>query len=255
MHYVTLGVSAIILGVLAGPYVLRMGRLLSLTSSRGGGDFSFSTGDNYNFIDALGSLVYPPASQTEGLYYFGMAALVLILFFLLAKPLLKQEKWATQDKGKTWALWFLDPWVAGSLCFWYLLISYITLGEDSFVFVFLWKYFPFFSNLRFIGRLNVVLVPIAALLLAISIEFFTLVLRNVNEDGNGRQKNIYRWSLAALSAVCIPACIQYYLIHYQEPDYYWSNYFTHFAGLEPSYPWMVFVVFLLFSLTLFVFSN
>jgi hypothetical protein len=254
MHYVTLGISAIILGVIAGPYVLRMGRLLSLTSSRGGGDFSFSTADNYSIVDALGSLVYPPASQTEGLYYFGMAVLVMILFFLLARPLLNKEKWATQDNGKTWSFWFLDPWVTGSLCFWYLLISYITLGEDSIVFIFLWKYFPFFSNLRFIGRMNVVLVPLVALLLAMSVDFFTLVLLNLKTVGSGRRKVVFRWFLAALLAIGIPACVQYYLIHYQRPDYYWSNYFTHFAGLETSYPRMVFVVFLLFSLTLFVYS-
>ncbi len=231
-NYAAIAASGVIAVLIAGPYALRMARLISMTSSRGGGDFSFSTTDDFSIIDTLGSLVYPPVSQAEGWYFFGFASVVLILVFLVSRPWFKKEGWATADGGKTWKHWFLNPWVAGSLSVFYLLVSYITYGKESYLFIFLWKYFPLFSNLRFIGRLNVVLLPVIAVLLAISIDFFTLVLKNVRDANENRVGLVRRWTTIILAVCLFLAGIQFYLFQFQKRDIYWVKYLASFSGKE-----------------------
>lgn len=249
MNFAAMVVAGLMLILIAGPYALRMANLLSLTSSRGGGNFSFSTSDGFNFIDTLGSLVYPPTAQAEGWYFFGFASVVLILVFLVSRRWFKGEAWASADGGKTWKFWFLDPWVSGALCLYFVLISYITYGEHSYLFIFLWKYFPFFSHLRFIGRLNVVLLPVIGLLLAISIDFFSQVLKNIRDAGENRRDLIRRWALITLLAFSIPAGIQFYLINFQSRDIYWTKYLHSFAGKEAPFVIMAICVLFLFTLT------
>jgi hypothetical protein len=210
-----------------------MANLLSQNSSRGGGNFSFSTSDDFSFVNTLGSLVYPPVSQVEGWYYFGFASVVLILIFILAIPWIKKEEWASENGGKTWKYWFLDPWVAGTLSLFLIIVSYITYGKNSILFIFLWKYFPFFSHLRFIGRLNVVLLPSIALLLAISIDFLTILLKNIVTFSESRGNQIRRWLWLCLTAFAVPAGVQIYLLFFQKEDFSWSDHFYHFSGQEP----------------------
>jgi hypothetical protein len=197
----------------------------------------------------LGSLVYPPVSQAEGWYFFGFASVVLILIFLVSRPWFKKETWASEDRGKTWKFWFLNPWVAGSLCLFYVLISYITYGKDSFLFVILWKYFPFFSHLRFIGRLNVVLLPVIALLLAVSIDFFTLVLENIRNTKENQSALIRRWTTIIMAVSIVLVGIQFYLFHFEKRDIYWERNLTSFSGKEEPFLILAICVTLLFALT------
>lgn len=249
INYAMIAASGIAVILIAGPYALRMARLISMTSSRGGGDFSFSTTDDFSVIDTLGSLVYPPTSQAEGWYFFGFASVVLIFVFLISRPLYKKEAWASADGGKTWKHWYLNPWVAGSLCLFYVIISYITYGKDSFLFVFLWKYFPFFSHLRFIGRINVVLLPVIALLLAVSIDFFTQILTNIRDAGEDRLHLIRRWTVIIISVCVFLAGIQFYLFQFQKRDIYWVKYLANFSGKEEPFLFLSAIVTMFFALT------
>jgi hypothetical protein len=228
-----------------------MANLLSQNSSRGGGNFSFSTSDDFSFVNTLGSLVYPPVSQVEGWYYFGFASIVLILIFILAIPWIKKEKWASENGGKTWKYWFLDPWVVGTLSLFFIIISYITYGKNSILFIFLWKYFPFFSHLRFIGRLNVVLLPGIALILAISIDFLTILLKNIAAYSESQGNQMRRWLWLCLTAFVIPAGVQIYLLFFQEEDFSWSDHFYHFSGQEPFFAVMAGLTFVFLILTSF----
>ena len=78
----TLAVTAIIAALTCGPYLLGIKRLMTETADRGGKDFRYSTSHVFNFEDTVGSLVYPPNSETEGWYFFSITAvLVLFLYF------------------------------------------------------------------------------------------------------------------------------------------------------------------------------
>lgn len=249
VNFAVIAASGIAVVLIAGPYALRMARLISMTSSRGGGDFSFSTTDDFSIIDTLGSLVYPPVSQAEGWYFFGFASVVLVLVFLVSRPWFKKETWASADGGKTWKYWFLNPWVAGSLCVFYVLITYITYGKSSYLFIFLWKYFPFFSHLRFIGRLNVVLLPVIGLLLAISIDFFTQVVKSILDRGIDRFDLARKWTGIIISVCVFLAGIQVYLFEFQKRDIYWVKYLASFSGKEKTFLILSLCVILFFALT------
>src|SRR5262249_12978124 len=142
--------------------------LLQQTTDRTGKSFVYSIEFVFNADDTIGSLVFPPNSQAEGWYYFGAAALLITLAFLLTPS----RRFAS-DEGSP-ASPFPVPTgyrsVTTKLLFvgWYGAITYITWGRDSWLFAFLWRYLPMFASLRVWGRFNIVLVPIIAWLVAVA---------------------------------------------------------------------------------------
>ncbi len=228
-NLLALGLTGLSVLVICGPFVLRMMHLLSKTVSRGGNDYAFSTMNDFNFIDSLGSLVYPPVSQTEGWYYFGFACLIIVILYLISSPFLKHEIWATQDKGKTWNYWYLNKWVKGSLFGWVVIVSYISYGHSSYLFNFLWTYLPYFSRMRYLSRINILLIPVLALLVAISLDWINEVFFVHKNTILKSRKQILTWSIAIGCIYVFLLGIQYYLYLFQETDKsYWQVYFYIF---------------------------
>ena len=135
---------------------------MAQTTNRGGNSFSFSTSHLFNFQDTLGSLVFPPASQTEGWYHFGFVGLLLIVLFLLG-PVDKDKS------GHSFSLWVKIAFVS-----WFLIISYITYSKESILFNLFWRFIPGFSNLRAWGRLVkcMMTMPSLGFILIASVEFW-----------------------------------------------------------------------------------
>jgi hypothetical protein len=220
-NYRVLILSALAAGMISSPYLLHQVNLIRSVSARSGDDFQFSTAHVFNPMDTLGSLIFPPMSQTEGWYYFSLGALLLILLFLgssllrLQSP--EEKAWYQRNRIK----FYLVAWIA--------IISYITYGQDSVIFNFLWHYMPFFSTLRTWGRLNIVLVPLIALLISISTEFLLSIFQRLPENDEGGGKVSFQRYALVLSSIYIPVLlIQLLLFAYGQVDRYWETYFYLF---------------------------
>lgn len=142
--------------VICYPYIKGIRNLFDQISFRKGEDFGFATFYKFNFSDTIGSLIYPPASPIEGWYYFGITGL-LIIFCGSLILLIKRKEYKIQLI------------IFGIIFLWFVIISYITYGENSYLFRLLWNYFPGFSRIRIWGRMNIIFIPAIAFLIAYSL--------------------------------------------------------------------------------------
>ncbi|MGA2094167.1 MAG: hypothetical protein ABSH16_12310 [Sedimentisphaerales bacterium] len=176
--------------LLCSPHLVGVKRLMSQTIDRAGNNFQYSTSHIFNFEDTVGSLVYPPASSVEGWYFFSITALLIIAVYLFSrrKPIVGKETQETfpVDTESLWVKLFFIVWLG--------LITYISYGRNSYLFVLLWKYMPGFSSLRVWGRLNIILVPILAWLLSIAYAHFSRMI-----SGGDKAEGVPRRVAAELS--------------------------------------------------------
>lgn len=184
--------------LICSPYLFKVQQLLNQTTDRGGNSYSYSTAHVFGFTDTVGSLVFPPAAQAEGWYYFGIANLILIVLTVINQKLIKQK-----------TNLFLIGWT--------VIISYITYGKNSYLFDLLWKYLPGFGGLRVWGRLNIILVPILALLLAKAAASLKTMIKNV--------RKIDFLYVILISLIII--MIQTYLYKGKIFNDYWTKYFEN----------------------------
>jgi len=212
------------------PYLLNMQELLKQTASRGGGTWIYATSHEFTFINTLGSLLFPPATSAEGLYFFGVLGLLFILLYLLGG-------FAKIQAGTTFLSALLeDRWVKLYFILWFILISLVTYGKYSILFAVLWKTVPFFQQLRVWGRLNIVLLPVLAWILAISYSQFE---RLVSERNEGLQvKGIARWrpeiTLSAIYLCVLSIQIFLYVSHTVG-----ESWIHHVAWVQNSYAYIV----------------
>lgn len=210
-YFLTLFISFLSAVIVCYPFIKGIKELMNNVAFRKGEDFAFSTFFKFTFKDTLGSLVYPPAASIEGWYYFGIAVLLLVsaafVFFILNKTAYKKE-----------FVIFL------TILLWFFIVSYITYGEDSFLFKILWDYFPGFSRLRIWGRMNVIFVPVFCFLVAYSLKFFTDTIKNKFTDiKTGR--NIFSNTIIMLTVIYIlMLSVQLYLFKTIEVKSYTISY-------------------------------
>ncbi|NPV85181.1 MAG: hypothetical protein HPY45_04125 [Anaerolineae bacterium] len=203
--------------VICAPYLLKVAALLNQTTSRSGGDLDFATGYIFSFTDTLGSLIYPPASMADGWYYFGIFGILLIILFFTTRqksntaPLhnlwgKKLHRFASISPSRALVKIFFLLWVTT--------ISYISYGSSSLLFTLLWKHLPLFSYMRIIARINIVLVPVFAWVLALAYDQFETLLGGKREE----RKNPLVVLLVSLFVIL---SAQIYLILNNRFDEYW----------------------------------
>lgn len=173
------------------PYLNKIRHLMDQMPFREGNNFGFSTFQSFSFTDTVGSLVYPPASFIEGWYYFGLPALfiVICLYLFYAFNLSENKNY--------FSLLFI-------IAVWFVLISYITYGKNSYLFELLWNYFPGFSRIRIVGRMNILFLPVFAYLLSSSMNLFFNVLPERRLTDN---KFIPKYKYSVITFMLIYACI------------------------------------------------
>jgi hypothetical protein len=113
--------------------------------------------------DSLGSLLFPPAAATEGWVYFSILGVLLIVLYLVSR-----------GQGS-----YFSPLVKIGFLVWIGVIVWITYGRESLLFRILWDVVPGFSNLRTWARLNILLVPILAWMLAISYQHYESLISDI----------------------------------------------------------------------------
>lgn len=238
---ITLALAGIVAGAVCGPYLLGIKQLMAQTADRGGKDFAYSTAHIFNFEDTVGSLVYPPAANTEGWYFFGITGLLIIGTYLFSGrfTLLSEKNIISPDFGNIRVKIFFLVWIG--------LISYITYGKDSYLFTLLWRYMPGFSSLRVWGRLNIILVPILAWLLSLAYAYFESLLAGnidsgrLNQNGPSNKADTEKHStlfrpiitLAVVYAVIL--AIQLYMYYRGIFDSHWPKYFKELIPLRTKF--------------------
>ncbi len=214
---VTIGSVAAALTI-CSPYFYKMFQLVKQTV-RGGVDYDFSTSYEFGPIDTLGSLIYPPAAQTEGWYYFSILGVLLVMLLVIR---------SFSADGTRAAQW---KFLAG-VFIWMGLITYITYGRDSYLFDFLWNYFPGFARIRVWGRLNIVLLPAIALLLARSYGLFEQALSGQG-GATACKRPVTGFGFAVFTgAGLIVVGLQLWLYTNKMHDLYWLACFKEFHGTE-----------------------
>jgi hypothetical protein len=231
---VVLSVAGLSSLLLCGPYLYKISQLLKETTDRGGGNFEYSTAHLFNFEDTIGSLIFPPTAQAEGWYYFGiLSVLLILLYFFSGLSLAYSSSLKSSERVKLESQpWYQDPWIKIFFLVWIGTVSYITYGRESYLFSLLWKYMPSFSSLRVWGRMNIILVPIIAWLLAIAYTHFEELISR--RDASQNTKRFSRWTaiyviLGAYAAILL---IQVHLFKNKLYDYYWTKYFNYLASKE-----------------------
>lgn len=216
-------ISGALLVCVIAPYYLQIYKLLSQTVDRGGGNFNYSTESTFNFQDTLGSLVYPPVSQAEGWYHFSFASLFLIVMFLFGKNTESNMRQAG------WLKFFLLGWI--------VVISYISYGRESILFQLLWRILPGFSSLRIWGRMNIILLPLLAWLLALAYQHFEDRLANSTTQQSRYRKDLWLEIGVVSITYFITLMVQLYFIFSKTVDNYWTDFFvpsfiSFFTGLS-----------------------
>ena len=202
----TLVLAGAVAGLVCSPYILGVRHLVSQATDRGGKDFAYSTQHPFAFKDTLGSLVYPPAANTEGWYFFSITALLILIVYLFAcKSSIPDGDGDEPSCDLTTRLFFLV---------WFAVVTYITYGRNSYLFAALWKYMPGFSRLRVWPRLNIILVPVIAWALSRAYAWFESSLLVADTSKNRKAPSIARLLITLLAgySAIVAAQIYFYLI-------------------------------------------
>src|SRR5262249_9377285 len=194
----------------AFPWLRHVMALLDQTRDRATANFTLATEYKFELLSTIGSWVFPPAASMEGWYYFGMATTLLIAAYFCCLPV------RSFGFGPHRAI------PLGILA-WFMVVTYFNWGADSALFRFIWHHVPVLDQMRVWPRLNIVLVPGIACLLAFAFDFFLRVVGDARQ-GWGRQTTFFVVICAALCAAII--AVQTFLIWTEVRHVYWRDYFT-----------------------------
>ncbi len=158
--------AALFAVLVCGPYLYQMAQTIAQTSGRSGDDFQHATMYPFDFQDTVESLVYPPAARPEGWFYFGTLGLTLMVLYLA-------HLHRNDNPGEDVVIQNRRSWpVKVALLGWLIFLSYLSYGEQSYLFLLFYKILPEFSALRGWGRLSITLLPGLALLMAFALGDF-----------------------------------------------------------------------------------
>jgi hypothetical protein len=199
-----------IAAAVAFPWLRHVMALLDQTRDRATANFDFATQHKFGLISTVGSWVFPPAASMEGWYYFGMPATLLIGTYFCCLPV----RAFGFERHRAIALWIFG---------WFIVVTYFTWGADSALFRFVWHHVAVLDQMRVWPRLNIVLVPAIACLLAFAFSFFIGVVDNARE-GWRRQTTLF---VAIFATLCVAImAVQAFLIWSEVRNEYWRDYFA-----------------------------
>jgi hypothetical protein len=127
--------------LVASPYTNAVYHLMSVTTDRSGGDFTYATKHVMGPVQLLGGLLFPPVASPEGCFYLGLLSVYLIWLFF-ARSTGYREKIAV---------------FCGAAA-----VVVLAFGYRSYPFTLIWNFVPVLGQMRVFARSTVVLVPIFA---------------------------------------------------------------------------------------------
>jgi len=193
--------------LLASPWLLKVKSFMDVNTDRTVKDWVFSTEQEFFWKDTIGSWLFPPASSVEGWYYFGIITSILIFFYILSFFLNGKKN----DREKL---------IIISSTIWFLFITYFSWGKYSYLFYWSWHSIPLIGNFRTWGRINIILVPIIALVFSMSISYFLSLINKYKIKKNF--KDVKKTILIIFFICIVFILIQYLFMHYdlRNQDYW-----------------------------------
>ena len=230
----TLIVALVAALLICTPYLLGIKNLMAETADRTGKSFGYSTSHVFNLEDTIGSLVYPPASQTEGWYFFSITGVLIILLYLLSGRTAAHDH---EEAGNGKKVMFITPpphdiWLKLFFIIWIGVVSYISHGRYSHLFLLLWKFMPGFSSLRVWGRLNIILVPIFAWLLSAAYSSFESMISGKDDSDAGKHRQVFSLIVRLAAVYAVILGVQLYLYLNKIYDDYWTAYFKDVSSYD-----------------------
>lgn len=195
---------------LALPWLSKARELMALTVDRGRPNFDYATAHVFDHVDTLGSWIFPPASQAEGWYYFGMAVTLSVGAWAVCQFGGPGSTTSSRDRS---LLALVGGWIA--------LVSWFSWGKHSLLFRLVWEHAPVLNQMRVWGRMNVILVPAIALLLARALEHWCALAASTDSSAP-RELRRARGAVAAVAALALAA--QLALLAGGVRDPYWEQY-------------------------------
>ena len=181
------------------PWLEGIKEVMDITRDRNVQDITFSYILDSNFIDQLGSWIFPPISLAEGWYYFGTIMTVLFIFYVINFLLSKNK----QSLEKYFLTFFII----------FFLFNYqFSAAENSYLFKIIWEKFDLLKNFRAFSRINILLIPLFAVL-------FCFVLKLIEE----KKHNINFLITTSLVGIFI-ILLQIYIIEISDiKNHYWKT--------------------------------
>ena len=222
------------------PWFIEIKEIMEITRDRNIQDISFSFTLSSNFIDQLGSWIFPPISLAEGWYYFGSLVTVLFFFYVI-NFLLNENKQALEKYFLTFFIIF------------FLLNYQFSAAENSYLFKIIWEKIDLLKNFRSFARINILLIPLFAVL-------FCFILKSIEEN----KYNINFLITTSLVAILI-ILLQVYIIEISDiKNNYWKTWqekrllygsikFSSIAFIFNLYNHYIYSISLIISLVIFNF--
>ena len=181
------------------PWLQGIKEVMEITRDRNIQEIAFSFIYSSNIIDQLGSWVFPPISYAEGRYYFGSIITLLFIFYIL-NFLFDKNK---ENLEKYFLIFFII----------FFLFNYqLAASENSYIFKIIWEKFDFMKNFRAFARINILLIPLFAVL-------FCFILKTISNKKN----NIRLLLTTSVTAIFI-LFLQIYIIEISDiKSVYWEN--------------------------------
>jgi len=149
------------------PWFIGIKELMEITRDRNIQDITFSFLLSSNLLDQLGSWVFPPISIAEGYYYFGSIITLLIIFYII-NFIFEKEK---NNLEKYFLIFF----------FIFFIFNYqFAAAENSYLFKFIWDKVDYIKNFRSFARMNILLIPLFAVLFCLIIKTLMKKKYNIN---------------------------------------------------------------------------
>jgi len=202
------GSALIIAATVVSPWLLHVGALLDQTSDRAAANYAMATAYRFDFVSTVGSWIFPPATIMEGWYYFGMLAALMVGSYVSC-AIIRRDGCARHRA------------IALAIIPWFAVVTYFTWQDDSALFRFTWHHVPVLDRMRAWPRMNIILVPAIACMLAFAFSYYTERVRCISDD-----RNVGRCFIIACSALlAMAAATQVYFIQTRTFDNYWGLYF------------------------------
>jgi hypothetical protein len=200
---------ALALGILiAAPWLLEVREILGQTFNRALASYEFATKYSISLSEMLAAFIFPPNADPEGWIYFGSIG-VIFCFVYMWNVLLGIG-----------GVYVRQRVLLLSCILWAGLILAISLGGNSLLFDEVWHAVPMIQNMRLWQRIFIILIPILALVLTWSFEFYA---EQSVELANGNVQRRRGFMAIAFIAAVIPLLQLYYFTNVDR-HYYWTHY-------------------------------
>jgi len=228
--------AVLVAALICLPYLIKVYQLLEQVLNRSSATAITLDPFDFELDDTLGSLVFPPAAQAEGWYFFSTLVVLLFAFYLLYALLVRRSSALSGDR----------PPLAGPLILlgWALLITFLSWGKDDLLAPLYGL--PLLERLRAWGRVNILQVIVLAWLLAWVYTWLETWL--ARRPLTARQRWFAPGLLATLYAAVL--AIQLSLWRPAAYDHYWRRYFAQWEGSEGRFVWAAAISFVILLMLL-----